>query len=340
MGYGKSIYECVYNKLSEKRKKALYEANQRKNKLYARSKRAKQIESLLSSTAIQAAKSILSDGNAKLKLEKLRKNNLLLQEELKNILKEFGFPENYIDVQYDCKLCNDQGYVDGKMCTCMKQMLRNEAYNRLNCISALSLSSFETFSLDYYSSEPIGKGLPSPQKRMNDILRFCKNYADNFSKESKSLIMQGATGLGKTHLSLSIAKCAIDKGYGVIYISTPNIVSKLEKERFRYSNEITQEDTEALLCECDLLILDDLGTEFSTSFSNATIYNLINSRIMLNKPTIINTNLSMRELEKGYSERLVSRIIGDMVRLEFLGNDVRHQKTLNKIRKSKIHFDN
>ena len=133
--------------------------------------------------------------------------------------------------------------------------------------------------------------------------------------------MQGATGLGKTHLSLAIANVVLNKRFGVIYGSTPNILSKLEKERFRYTR--TYEDSEKYLLDCDLLILDDLGTEYSTAYSSSTIYNIINSRIMMSKPTIISTNLSVRELEKVYSERLVSRIMGNHLRLRFLGTDIR-----------------
>ena len=139
--------------------------------------------------------------------------------------------------------------------------------------------------------------------------------------------MQGATGLGKTHLSLAIARAAIGKGFGVIYCSAPNIIGKLEKERFRSARGSTDE-SDVYLLECDLLILDDLGTEFPTSFSSSTIYNMINSRLMASRPTIISTNLTMRELEKQYSQRLVSRIMGNHVRLEFLGSDVRQKKRL------------
>ena len=141
------------------------------------------------------------------------------------------------------------------------------------------------------------------------------------------LFIYGPSGLGKTHLSLAIARAAIGKGFGVIYCSAPNIIGKLEKERFR-SARGSADESDVYLLECDLLILDDLGTEFPTSFSSSTIYNMINSRLMASRPTIISTNLTMRELEKQYSQRLVSRIMGNHVRLEFLGSDVRQKKRL------------
>lgn len=326
MGYTKEIYDLASQKLDNIRRNSIREANMRRESLYKKYPRAKEIERLLSSTAVSAAKAVLNGENTKEQLTKLKASNMALQEELSEILKKEGLKSDYLDIKYSCNYCKDEGYVDGIMCSCMKQLLRKEAYNKLNSLSPLSLCSFDSFLTEFYSTEPIRENGPSPRKRMEDILRYCKNYAANFALDSQSLLMQGATGLGKTHLSLAIAKVAINKGYGVIYGSAPNIITKLEKERFRFSKDDESLNSDEHLISCDLLILDDLGTEFSTSFSNATIYNIINSRIMANKPTIISTNLSLKELEKAYTERLVSRVIGNTVRLEFLGHDVRQKK--------------
>lgn len=295
-------------------------------KFYMMFPRAKEIDRLLSKTAICAAKSILNGAGAKQQLEQLKVSNQKLQFELSSILLKANLSRDYLQIKYHCEKCCDTGYVDGIMCSCMKKLLKLEAYNKLNRLSPLSLSTFDCFSLEYYSDIPLKEGKISPHKRMKDILNFCMDYAENFSLKSPSLLMQGATGLGKTHLSLAIAKDVINKGYGVIYGSAPNIVMKLEKERFTYGSEKIYSDSESYLIDCDLLILDDLGTEFATSFSSCTIYNIINSRIMEYKPTIISTNFSMRDLERAYSSRLVSRIMGNHLRLEFLGGDVRQSK--------------
>ncbi len=331
MGYSRDVYESANKTLELLRQSAVLDAENRKTAFYLRCPRAQEIEKLLSATAVGAAKAVLNGADTKEQLTLLKEKNLALQQELALLLKNAGLPEDYLEIHFHCTNCKDEGYLGGKMCDCFKKILRQEAYKRLNKLSPLSLSSFESFSLDHYSSIPPKEGLPSPKKRMEDIFRYCKEYAINFSLSSKSLLMQGATGLGKTHLSLAIAKIVIDKGFGVIYGSTPNIVSKLEKERFRYNNRDEQSiESEQHLIGCDLLILDDLGTEFPTSFSTAAIYNIINSRIMLSKPTIISTNLSMKELEKCYTERLVSRIMGNNIRLAFLGNDIRQQKAMRK----------
>ena len=146
--------------------------------------------------------------------------------------------------------------------------------------------------------------------------------------DAPNLLMQGGTGLGKTHLSLAIAHEAIEKGYGVIYGSAQNMVTNLEKERFQKDNE--QQDTNQLMLQCDLLIIDDLGTEFSTSFVTAAIYNIVNTRLMTHKPTIISTKLSMKELEERYTERFASRILGSYIPLFFRGKDIRQQKRRKK----------
>lgn len=329
MGYSKEIYDKVQKELYDIKMEAVDELNRKKDILYNRFPEAAEIEKQLSATAIKAARAVISGANSKDELLKLRQTTKNLRERLTQILKSVNLPENYLELNYRCKKCSDEGYVDGIMCDCMKKMMKKEVYNELNKMSPLELSSFENFSLDFYSDTPQPNSELTPKKRMAKILEFCKKYASQFKKNSPSLLMTGSTGLGKTHLSLAIAKEVIEKGFGVIYGSAQNIISKVEKEKFRgYQN--SSDETERHYIDCDLLIIDDLGTEYLTSFSSAAIYNIVNSRIMMNKPTIISTNLSMKELEKNYSQRMVSRIIGNNIRLEFLGSDIRQKIMFQK----------
>ncbi|MBR1779044.1 MAG: ATP-binding protein, partial [Clostridia bacterium] len=301
-------------KLQKKRTQHIKELEEKRKAICIRFKRIPQIEAALSQTAIATAKAILNGKNTKEELTKLKEINLKLQNELKEILKKASLPTNYLELKYDCEKCKDTGYIDGKMCTCLKNMLRAETYNQLNALSPLSLSTFDSFDLHHYED--------SNRVKMEKILNYCIEYAKNFTKNSDNLFMNGATGLGKTHLSLAIANELIKKGVGVIYVSTPNIVTKLEKEKFRY-NEEWKDNTESHLVNCDLLILDDLGTEFQTTFSNATIYNIINSRILYDKPTIISSNMSPQKIQNSYSERLVSRLWGHYKLISFCGKDIR-----------------
>ena len=331
MGYSKEIYDIVRQKLYEMRVKSLEELERKKKLFFARFPEASEIEKRLALTALDSARAVLEGHDAKKELEVLRERSISLRNRLSEILKSVNLPEDYLELKHNCEKCEDEGFIDGVMCGCMKDMMKKESYGKLNSMSPLELSSFETFSVDYYPTESSETGRQSPRERMKLIFDFCKKYSDNFSKKSPNLIMMGNTGLGKTHLSLAIASEAISKGYGVIYVSAPNMVSKLEKEKFQsYGRDA--EESEKHFMDCDLLIIDDLGTEYSNAFSNSAIYNIINSRIMMTKPTIVSTNLTMKELEKNYSPRMVSRIIGNNIRLEFLGFDIRQKRLKDSLK--------
>ncbi|WP_243112887.1 ATP-binding protein [Caproiciproducens galactitolivorans] len=324
LGYSREIYESAERILAERRKTAENAAAERKSIFYSCYPEAKKIESALSKTAIAAARAIFGGGNAKEQLTKLKQENQMLQNQMNELLASAGHNSDYLEPPYVCKKCSDTGYIDGRMCSCMKKLLRAQAYENLNKLTPLSLSTFESFSLDYYP-DIAENGRESPRRIMEKVFYNCQNYARNFSLSSPSLIMQGGTGLGKTHMSLAIANTAIKKGFGVVYCSVNNIITQLEHEHF---GRDAQGDTDRLLLECDLLILDDLGTEFRSAFSCAEIYNIVNTRLMTQKPTIISTNLSLQELQERYTERFASRIMGDYVRVLFCGKDNRLQKRL------------
>ncbi len=327
MGYGKEIYSAADRILAERRKKAQNEAEERKAAFYRRNPQAERIETMLSATAISAARAVLGGGSAKEQLARLKQNNQTLQGRLNEMLVTEGYVQDYLEPHYSCSLCGDTGYIDGKMCDCMKKLLRAESYRRLNALTPLSLSTFESFSLDLYPDKADGESRRSPRSVMEGVYNNCRNYAADFSLSSPSLIMQGGTGLGKTHMSLAIANTVIQKGFGVVYCSVNNIITKLEREHFGRDDG----DTDRMLLECDLLILDDLGTEFKSSFSGAEIYNIVNTRLMTQNPTIISTNLSIQELQERYTERFASRIMGNYVRVTFCGRDNRLQKRMMNI---------
>lgn len=280
-------------------------------------------EAQLSETGLSVVKAIGMGSDAKEYIEQLSQLNLSVQNKIRSILKEAGLPEDYLEVPYTCKKCADTGYVGGYICECRKELLKELAKKELASVSTSDRCRFDNFSLEYYP-QPIDSTLGvSPNKRMSEILEYCKCYAEDFDTESESLYMHGATGLGKTHLSLSIANVVAENGYRVIYDSAQNLLSSLEKEKFSYSGS---NEREKEILDCDLLIIDDLGSEFSTQFTVAALYNIINTRINRSKPVIISTNLSESELEAKYTQRITSRIIGNYVSLLFLGKDIRQIK--------------
>ncbi|HCR44507.1 MAG TPA: ATP-binding protein [Ruminococcaceae bacterium] len=309
-----------------RRKSAEGKAEKQRALLYAKYPEARHIEQQISQAAIKAAKAVLNGSDTKEQLSELKSRNLALQKRLAEILHSAGLEDDALEPHYSCGKCKDTGYVDGKMCACMKDLLRSEAYRELNSMTPLALSTFDDFSLGYYSASAEGDKPPA-RVIMKRTLDFCRNYADTFTTCSDNIIMTGGTGLGKTHLSLAIANEAIKKGFGVIYCSVSTITAKLENEHFGRG---TDEATLNLLNGCDLLILDDLGTEFSSQFSSAAIYGIVNTRLLVKKPTIISTNLTTREMVRLYSERFASRIIGSYKRLVFAGKDVRQQKRMER----------
>lgn len=327
MGFNSSIYKSAGDLLFERRLNAEKSADRRREEVYQKFPRAKQLEQEIANTGIQAVRTVIGGGNAAEEMKKLKEKNLSLQKELNDLLLQNGYTTDVFEPRYQCKICNDTGYYedDGRtlVCSCMKKALVECALRELNKTAPLSLSTFGTFDLSYYSKEFDRTMGIVPFNHMEKVLRYCKNYADGFSPKSNSILMYGATGLGKTHLSLAIANEVIQRGYGVIYVSAPSLAQSLEKEHFSRDNDSTLSN---MLLDCDLLIIDDLGTEFQTKFSTAELYNIFNSRLLLSKPVIINTNYDVDKLEEIYSDRFVSRIIGNAQKLLFAGTDIRIRK--------------
>jgi DNA replication protein DnaC len=256
-------------------------------------------------------------------MREITDTNQKAQRKIRSLLVENGYPEDYLDTPYTCPECGDSGFVNGYACSCRKELLSELNVRDLEAVSPARNCRFDNFSLGYYSDISDAQYGVSPREKMEDILEYCKAYAADFDMNSNSVYMCGATGLGKTHLSLAIANVAARKGYSVVYYSAQNLLSDIEREKFGGSRP----HTESKALGCDLLIIDDLGSEFSTQFTVSQIYNILNDRINRSKPVIISTNLSPEELEKKYTQRITSRIIGNYTPLFFMGSDIRQIKS-------------
>lgn len=329
MGYSKKVWTQAEQVLRDRRFQAQREAENRKAAIFKAVPEAEALDREIVNSAVRASRAVIMGGDAKAELEKLRDENLAAQRRLRDVLDAHGFAYEALEPEYFCPKCEDTGYYEEEsrtvVCDCLKKALINAECDELNRNSPLRLSTFKDFDLGYYSMD-IPEGRPrSPYDQMLKNYNVCKKYAAEFGRgTTTNIFMTGKTGLGKTHLSLAIANEVIRKGFGVIYVSAPNLVSALERETF--SREPVEERTEDALMECDLLIVDDLGTEFQSSFSSSAIYNLFNSRLLLRKPVIFNSNLDLKELETRYSQRFVSRIAGEAIRLFFYGTDLRAVK--------------
>ncbi len=274
----------------------------------------------LAQTGKQIIEIIQEHKNVSERIEELREKNSQAQQMIKMLLMQSGYPQDYLTIKYTCEKCSDTGFIDGKRCECLKNLITSMTTNAMNSNSQINLCSFDTFDINLYR----GTDMEDTEKKRNTmrrILKLCRDYADNFSVNSGNILMFGRTGLGKTHLSLAIANEVLKKGYNVLYDSTLNYLNQIEKEHFGRVDDAT--DTLSQLLEADLLILDDLGSEYSKPFYISTIYNIVNTRINKGLPTIIRTNLSQEEKLKKYEERIISRLFAIYESFEFVGMDIR-----------------
>ena len=276
-----------------------------------------EINRRLTGTGIELMNAFISSDNPQEKVESIRKSNLEAQRLIAELLKKNGYPADYLDVKFNCPLCGDRGYYEGKRCKCFTALMRKLATDRLNASSQVKLYSFDDFSIDYYHTQG-----DDCTENMVGVLEYCRAYARNFSLDSKSIFMLGKTGLGKTHLSLAIASEVIKKGYNVAYDSIINYLRLIESEHFGRS----QGNTLELILASDLLIMDDLGSEFESSFYSSVIYNIINTRLNCSRPTVISTNLTPQQLQNRYDDRIVSRLFAMYDYLKFTGSDIRQAK--------------
>lgn len=290
-----------------------------------------EINRIIAQTSIELFNIIREGKNVSQKISALEKQNLQAQEMVSRLLVSHGYPHDYLDMHYSCSICSDNGFYEGKPCRCLESLMGRLAVEELNSHSLIRLSSFETFDLSYYKDIKTSEDSDCLTTMTNNF-NYCKNYASGFSLDSKSIFIQGKTGLGKTHLSLAIANRLLSSGWNVLYDSVINYLMQIEKEHFSRADSDT--DTLQILLSADLLILDDLGTEYDTGFYISTIYNIINTRLSKNLPTIINTNLEPEDIERKYDPRIVSRLFTMYDYLRFTGKDVRTIKAAENSRKT------
>lgn len=285
----------------------------------------KEINDEINQTSVLLAKNILN-GNSDIdnSIEKIKKINLEAQNKIEKLLTENGYAKDYLDLSPHCKVCYDTGFLsNGDYCDCRKKIAGSIISKEFEKTTSLKLKDFKSFSLNYYSKDKDSNNI-SPYDQMSEILSKCISFAENFTPGSKGFILRGNTGLGKTHLSLAIANEVLKKGYNVVYLSSFELTKNLSNAFF--NKNLNDDDFYYFLSEIDLLIIDDLGTEFETNFSLSSLYEIINKRILTNKSLIVSTNLSVKEIENRYNERIVSRLFSELTPLVFLGSDIRQFK--------------
>ena len=320
MAYSAEVVARARARLAEAREDRESENRQHLQEAYDRVPRIRQIDMLLRRTMAMAAKLAFTSGaDAREAMEQVKEQNLSLQREREFLIRE-NFEEGFLDESPICPHCSGLGYVGSNMCECLRELCRQEQKKQLSVLSG-GKENFSQFRLDYYADWIDPKYKASPRMIMEGNFRTCRSYATNFTMQSGNLMFIGGTGLGKTFLSACIARTVADKGYSVVYETASHLFAKLEQARFN-GNEENRREAEKFNT-CDLLIVDDLGTEMPGQFVTAALYSLVNDRLLAGKPMVISTNLNVEEIRRRYSPQIASRLEGSFNRLTFVGEDIR-----------------
>lgn len=322
MALKNSQYDQIIRDYDQRRLHHKNELDERIKIAYQKIPRLDEIDQEIASVSIQKAKYLLGEDVADLDL-----NDSLasLSEERAALLSMNGFPEDYLQMHYDCPHCQDTGYNEGEKCSCFKKATADLLYAQSNLGADLKKNNFSTFNLDYYSNDSKDSVYgESPRAVAENALRYAQKFTTDFKDTpGNNLLILGNTGVGKTFLSRCIAKDLIDKGCLVIYFSATELFDQLAKSTFTKNPEAMA--INELIYDCDLLIIDDLGTELTNSFVNSSLFLCINERLMRHKSTIISTNISIDDFPDIYSDRIFSRISSNYTMLELLGDDIRLQ---------------
>ncbi len=316
-------YDAIMREYDRKQQLHRHELEERRTEVYEKLPRLLQINQEIASTSVRAVRYRLSgsEEDSTFCQEKIQ----TLVQERNAILTDHGYPLDYLQMQYDCPDCQDTGYVDGEKCHCFKKAAVDLLYTQSNLHEILQKENFTHFSFDFYSDTIRNEvtGLTA-RETAHDAVRQARHFIDTFGREFHNLFFYGNTGVGKTFLSNCIAKELIDRANCVLYFSAFDLFDTLAKSTFQRENQDIQDD----ILTCDLLIIDDLGTELTNSFVTSTLFQCINERIMRKKATIISTNLSLDQFSETYSERIFSRITSHYTMIKLIGKDIRIQKRL------------
>lgn len=326
MNHKELHYKRLLREYDLLRSKTHQEMLTRQKEIYEKLPQIKLIDDELSDSGIKLVRRMIASSSPDA-LEAFHKHSNDLIRTKKMILVENGYSPDYLEEHHRCKACKDTGFIGNEPCSCFKQGLINIAYEQSNLKHILSKENFSTFSLKYYSKEPIKKDELSPYDNMEEIRQLCVGLIEKFDTQKENLLLTGKTGLGKTFLCNCIAKELLDNGFTVLYFTAPQLFRLFEESRFhREDMEDASKDMLDTLFDVDLLIIDDLGTESISTITISDLFNVINSRYLNQTSTIISTNLTFGQLKERYSERVVSRIIGQYIILRFYGQDIRKLK--------------
>ena len=327
MAYDPNVVRRATQRLAEQRSRREADFDCRRQELYRRLPQLARIDRALSRTYLDiVAASLRSGADSGPAIEDVKRNNQALQAQRRELLLQNGYSADALDDTPACSKCGDSGWVGTRMCECLQRLCAQEQIKDLSKLLDLGEQSFDSFSLDYYSDRPWPGETESPRERMEFIRDVCYSYASRFPNfVYRNLFLTGAPGLGKTFLSACIARTVLERGYSVVYDTAVNIFAKFEEQKFSRDEldvRDARDETRRYL-NCDLLILDDLGSEMTTPFVQSALYTLVNTRLTAMRRTVISSNLSMDEVRRRYDGQIASRLEGEYRVLPFYGEDIR-----------------
>lgn len=326
MALSNSEYNFIMREYEERRYAAKWDLDKRTKEVYENVPRIKEIHDEISTIAVENVKNRILGGvgNGKNSTkEELHEQIKKLTAEKDRLLKENGYSLDYLKEKYVCEDCKDTGYIENEKCHCLKEKIAEILYSKSNLREILNRENFTKFNFDLYE-EDFKDTVTNESAKTNiyKAVKVAKDFVDNFGKEAQNLLIYGHTGVGKTFLTNCIAKEIMDKSKSVIYLSSIRLFEMLAEEQFDKKNKESFTGLKDIL-ECDLLIIDDLGTELVNNFTMSAFFNCINERFLKRKSVIISTNLSVGQIKDIYSERIFSRLVSNYTLLKIFGKDLR-----------------
>lgn len=329
MSYDGKILANVRKAIAEEKAANEAELERRRNEVFEKSPEIKSIDARIARLMTGVITGALHKGSdAKAAVESARGEVEALFNEKRKILRSLGYSESFLDEIFTCEKCRDTGYILGKPCSCLEERCKAESARELSSMLDTRGQCFESFSIEKYDESYDAELKRTSREAMADVFELCRDYAEGFGADSPSLLFRGGTGLGKTFLSASIAKVVSSAGFSVVYDTAVSVFDAFETQKFDRAGDNSEEINARVrrYLGCDLLILDDLGTEMTTAFTTSALYTIINSRLLSGGKTIISTNLTPEELTRRYTPQIVSRLEGCYMRLIFSGSDIRQRK--------------
>ena len=315
-------YDTIMREYQRRQTKSRHDQEARQEEVYRCSPRFQEIDNEIASLSVQKTKELLMGEPESFNLKsKVRQ----LAEERLHLLEEYGFPPDYLQPRYQCSLCEDTGYIGQEKCSCFKKAVIDLLYGQSNLQEILEKENFDHFSFEFYSDK-IKNNATGMSAKQTALAAFQKaqNFVSEFDFQFQNLFLYGDTGVGKTFLSHCIAKELLDSAHSVFYFSAFDLFDLFAQKTFVKS--ISSEEIDNYIFNCDLLIIDDLGTEMTNTFVASQLFLCINERLMRKKSTIISTNLTLERFSETYSERTFSRVASNYDMIKLIGKDIRIQK--------------